>query len=95
MENGKQKEFFTLGRVQPRNAGVSNIGYLVMEKEAFAYIPESGLLLSDAFMKTGMYDAALYLLTYSDGYEKLVRAEEAETMTVNADSGLVSIRVFL
>jgi hypothetical protein len=95
LENGKQKEFFTLGRVQPRNAGVSNIGYLVMEKEAFAYIPESGLLLSDAFRKTGMYDAALYLLTYSDGYEKLVRAEEADTMTVNADSGLVSIRVFL
>jgi len=94
ISSGKQKDFFTLGKVQARNSGVSNIGYIVLSNEAFAYIPSSGLALSEAFAKTGM-DAAVYIFKYADKTEKTVRAEAAAAMVLPSDSNLSSIEIYL
>ena len=40
---GDQKDFFTLGRNQERNAGVNNIGSYVFEDASFVYVPETGV----------------------------------------------------
>lgn len=91
---GDQKDFFTLGKAQKRNGGVNNAGYYIFEEEAFAYVPETGLLLGDAFKAVGM-DGAFYMLTYSDGTERVIKAERAETMVLPSDTQVVSISVFI
>lgn len=91
---GDQKDFFTLGKAQQRNGGVNNAGYYIFEQEAFAYIPETGLLLGDVFKTVGM-DGAFYMLTYSDGMERVIKAERAETMVLTPEMQVVSISVFI
>jgi len=92
VEGGTQKEFFTLGRAQARNAGVTNIGYCVLEETSFVFIPETGLRVAEAFAETGMCEAAHYRFTYADEKSETLSADEASVLVLDAGSSLLSIR---
>lgn len=90
-EKGDNKDFFTLGRAQERNTGVTNVGYYVLDEDAFAYIPADGIAVSDIFSAIGMCEAPDYVLTYADGTTETKAAAEVTDMTLEEDSNLVSI----
>ncbi|MGP1508630.1 MAG: hypothetical protein ACTTJW_07130 [Sphaerochaeta sp.] len=85
-------EYITLGQEQSKKEdAVFNAGYYILSEDAFAYIPETGLKMSDVFEKVGMADVVQYRLTYADGTTALMYAEEAKALVLAADSNLVSI----
>lgn len=90
-KKGDQKDYFGLGRNLARNAGVNNVGYYVFSEAAFAYIPEAGLSVAEAFATVDMAETASYELTYADGKTESVAAADVLAMTLAADSKLVSI----
>lgn len=88
-EKGNEKEYFTLGQVQPKDAGVSNAGYYIFSDDALVFVPADGITVADAFETVGMAAADNYTLTYTDGTTATKTADEVKAMELTAD--LVSI----
>ncbi len=85
-------EYITMGMEQSRKEdAVYNVGYYILKNEAFVYIPETGLNLAAALEKVGMEAVTQYKLTYADGSVKLVYAADLASMSLAADSNLVTI----
>lgn len=84
-DKGDNKDYFTLGRTQARDAGVTNAGYYIFSDDAFVYVPEDGLTVADAFAATGMVETANYELTYVDGKTETKTAEEVKAMDLTTD----------
>ena len=85
------KEYFTLGRTQAKNDGVTNVGTYVLKKDCFAFIPGGGLNLGELLEKIDFQEAADYILTYADGKEEIKTFAELKELTVQQDSKLLSI----
>lgn len=90
-EKGTEKEYFTLGQVQPKDAGVSNAGYYIFSDDALVFVPADGITVADAFDAIGMAAVDSYTLTYTDGTTATKTADEVKAMDLTAD--LVSIVV--
>ena len=88
---GDQKDFFTLGRNQERNAGVNNIGSYVFDDASFVYVPETGIACSDLALDTGMTESDEYLVTYKSGESSVISGEEFAALTLSGDTEVVTI----
>ena len=88
---GDQKDFFTLGRNQERNAGVNNIGSYVFEDASFVYVPSSGISAMDLALETGMTESDTYLVTYTDGSSETISSEAFASLSLGEDTKVVSI----
>ena len=88
---GDQKDFFTLGRNQERNAGVNNIGSYVFDDASFVYVPETGIACSDLALDTGMTESDEYLVTYKSGESSVISDEEFAALTLSGDTEVVTI----
>lgn len=88
---GDQKDFFTLGRIQERNAGVNNIGSYVFDDASFVYVPETGIACSDLALDTGMTESDEYLVTYKSGESSVISGEEFAALTLSGDTEVVTI----
>ena len=84
-EKGDNKDYFTLGRTQAKDAGVTNAGYYIFAEDAFVYVPDGGLTVADAFAATGMVETANYELTHVDGTTETKTAEEVKAMDLTTD----------
>lgn len=85
-------EYITMGQYQSRKEdAVWNVGYYILEDEAFVYIPEAGVKVADAFARIGMAEVVQYKLTYADGKIEYKYAEEIPGLVLAADSNLVTI----
>ena len=88
---GDQKDFFTLGRNQERNAGVNNIGSYVFEDASFVYVPETGIEASALSASTGMTESDEYLVTYKTGESEVISSEAFASLTLSGDTEVLSI----
>lgn len=88
---GDQKDFFTLGRNQERNAGVNNVGSYVFDDASFIYIPDAGLSCADIASETGMAESDEYLITYVNGDSIVISGEEFMALSLSGDSSIVTI----
>ena len=88
---GDQKDFFTLGRNQERNAGVNNIGSYVFEDASFVYVPETGIEASALSASTGMTESGEYLVTYKTGESEVISSEAFASLTLSGDTEVLSI----
>ena len=88
---GDQKDFFTLGRNQERNAGVNNVGSYVFDDASFIYIPDAGLSCADIASETGMAESDEYLITYVNGDSIVISGEEFMAISLSGDSSIVTI----
>ena len=88
---GDQKDFFTLGRNQERNAGVNNIGSYVFDDASFVYVPETGIACSDLALDTGMTESDEYLVTYKSGESSVITSEEFAALTLSGETEVVTI----
>lgn len=87
-------EYITLGQEQSKAEGaVFNAGYYILDEDSFAYIPEAGLSLAEAFEKVGMAEVCQYKLTYADGTVERLYLEDVLALNLTTDSNLVSIEV--
>lgn len=84
-EKASEKEYFTLGQVQAKGDGVTNVGYYIFDEDAMAYIPANGLTAEAAFEAVGMANAENYVLTYTDGRSETKSADEVKAMELTAD----------
>lgn len=84
---GDQKDYFTLGKNQERNAGVTNVGSYVFDTAAFVYIPDGGLALSDV----AIAERSWYKLTDTDGLQTFVTRDELMSTVLSSDSKTVTI----
>ena len=94
--SSKNTHPFTLGQVQPRNAGVQNAGYYILAKDAFFFMPEApegqtveNISLKDIFEKAGMKEAPEYLLTATDGFTQTVSQEDLDQCFIGWVDGRV------
>ncbi len=86
-------EYITMGQEQSRKEdAVYNVGFYILDEDAFVYIPETGVKIADVFAKVGMADVMQYSLTYADGKVELMYAEDVAALELAADSTLVSIK---
>lgn len=90
-DKGNEKEYFTLGQAQAKDAGVTNAGYYIFAEDALAFVPAAGLTVADAFAAVEMAEAENYTLTYLDGTTATKTADEVKAMDLTTD--LVSIAV--
>ena len=88
---GDQKDFFTLGRNQERNAGVNNIGSYVFEDASFVYVPETGVSCASLAAETGMTESDEYLVTYKDGSSEVIGKDAFSALTLGSDTAVLSI----
>ena len=88
---GDQKDFFTLGRNQERNAGVNNVGSYVFEDASFVYVPDSGVAVSALASETGMTESDSYLVTYTDGTKETISADSFASLVLDKETKVVSI----
>ena len=88
---GDQKDFFTLGRNQERNAGVNNIGSYVFEDASFVYVPETGIEASALSASTGMTESGEYLVTYKTGESEVISSEAFASLTLSGDTEVLCI----
>ena len=85
-------EYITMGMEQTRKEdAVYNAGYYIIEDQSFAYIPEAGLNLEEAFRIVGMADVVQYKLTFMDGSYKILDKAEIPGKILAADSTVVTI----
>ena len=85
-------EYITMGMEQTRKEdAVYNAGYYIIEDQSFAYIPEAGLNLEEAFRYVGMADVVQYKLTFTDGTYMVLDKSEISGKTLPADSNVVMI----
>ena len=85
-------EYITMGMEQTRKEdAVYNAGYYIIEDQSFAYIPEAGLNLEEAFRYVGMADVVQYKLTFTDGTYMVLDKSEISGRTLPADSNVVMI----
>ena len=85
-------EYITMGMEQTRKEdAVYNAGYYIIEDQSFAYIPEAGLNLEEAFRYVGMADVVQYKLTFTDGTYMILDKSEIPGKTLPADSNVVTI----
>ena len=85
-------EYITMGMEQTRKEdAVYNAGYYIIEDQSFAYIPEAGLNLEEAFRYVGMADVVQYKLTFTDGSYMVLDKSEISGKTLPADSNVVMI----
>ncbi len=91
MTSPKATHPFTLGQVQPRNAGVQNAGYYILSEDAFFFLPEGSenVAVADIFAKIGMVEADAYLFTCADGYTHEVKAEKLDECFIGFVDGRV------
>ena len=81
-----------MGMEQTRKEdAVYNAGYYIIEDQSFAYIPEAGLNLEEAFRYVGMADVVQYKLTFTDGTYMILDKSEIPGKTLPADSNVVTI----
>lgn len=81
LDTGKDRQPWTLGKVQARNDYIANAGYYVLGNNAIAYVPDacvqgSGLKLTDILATMGMEAAAECQIVCADGYAEVVEAED-------------------
>ena len=83
MTSSKGTHPFTLGQIQPRNDVLQKVGYYVLAKNAFFFLPEptegvdvANVPFTEIFEKAGMVEAAEYKLTATDGFSWTVSADE-------------------
>ena len=83
MTSSKGTHPFTLGQIQPRNDVLQKVGYYVLAKDAFFFLPEptegvdaANVPFTEIFEKAGMVEAAEYKLTATDGFSWTVSANE-------------------
>ena len=85
-------EYITMGMEQTRKEdAVYNAGYYIIEDQSFAYIPEAGLNLEEAFRIVGMADVVQYKLTFMDGSYMILDKAEIPGKILAADSTVVTI----
>jgi len=85
-------EYITMGMEQTRKEdAVYNAGYYIIEDQSFAYIPEAGLNLEEAFRIVGMADVVQYKLTFMDGSYMILDKAEIPGRILAADSTVVTI----
>lgn len=84
-EKGNNKDYFTLGRVQAKDAGVNNAGYYIFDEDALAFVPADGLTVAAAFEAVGMADAENYTVNYADGTSAAKTAAEVKAMDLTTD----------
>ena len=87
----EQLDSFGISTDDRKEDAIRNVGYYYLEDEAFAYIPEAGLNLAEAFAKVGMAEVVQYKLTYADGKVEYKYAEEIPGIVLAADSKLVTV----
>ena len=85
-------EYITMGMAQTRKEdAVYNAGYYIIQDQSFAYIPEAGLNLEEAFRYVGMADVVQYKLTFTDGSYMVLDKDEIPGKVLPADSNVVMI----
>lgn len=85
-------EYITMGMEQTRKEdAVYNAGYYIIEDQSFAYIPEAGLNLEEAFRIVGMADVVQYKLTHADGSVLVVNKDAIPSLQIPQESDLVTI----
>jgi hypothetical protein len=81
-----------MGMEQSRKEdAVYNAGYYIIEDQSFAYIPEAGLNLEEAFRIVGMADVVQYKLTHADGSVLVVNKDAIPSLQIPQESDLVTI----
>lgn len=95
-DNRSGHEVITVGKVQSKSDdSMWNIGYLKSDKHVFAYIPETGLKLADAFARLSIdHDVKYVAITYLDGTTDNVKYETACGLVINQDSTIVSVALY-
>ena len=87
-------EYITMGMAQSRKEdAVWNVGFYILDDEAFVYIPENGLNVAEALEKVGMIEATSYELVYADGSVETLSSAEVADLTLAGDSNLVTLSV--
>lgn len=92
---GVQKDFFTLGKTQERNKGVVNIGTIILESEAFAFIGYNSITAYELIQSVGMVDATSYRFTYKGGDIRTYTTEQLKTLTLDNDNTIKTIEFYL
>lgn len=82
LDNSKERQPYTLGKVQPKSEYVKNAGYFVIDNtNAILYVPETyvegaGMALTDVLAFLGMENAKEVDLVCNDGYTETVTADK-------------------
>lgn len=82
LDSSKERQPFTLGKVQPKSEYVKNAGYFVIDDvNALVYVPETyvegaGMALTDILAFLGMEDAVCVDIVCADGYTETVEAAD-------------------
>lgn len=82
LDSSKERQPFTLGKVQPKSEYVKNAGYFVIDNtNALVYVPETyvegaGMALTDILAFLGMENATAVNLVCADGYTETVEAAD-------------------
>ena len=93
LDNSKERQPYTLGKVQPKSEYVKNAGYFVIDNtNAIIYVPETyvegaGMALTDVLAFLGMENATSVDLVCADGYTENVPAEKFAEVTLMHISG--------
>ena len=93
LDNSKERQPYTLGKVQPKSEYVKNAGYFVIDNtNAIIYVPETyvegaGMPLTEILAFLGMENATSVDLVCADGYTENVPAEKFAEVTLMHISG--------
>ena len=85
VDTGKDRQPWTLGKVQERNAYIANAGYYIMDNNAIAYVPDecvqgAGLKLVDILDTMGMSSAVSCKIVCSDGYSEEIDMDDFQNV---------------
>ena len=93
LDNSKERQPYTLGKVQPKSEYVKNAGYFVIDgTNAILYVPETyvegaGMPLTDVLAFLGMEKAASVDIVCADGYVENVTADKFAEVTLFHTAG--------
>ena len=93
LDNSKERQPYTLGKVQPKSEYVKNAGYFVIDNtNAILYVPETyvegaGMALTDVLAFLGMENAASVEIVCADGWSEVVTADKFGEISLYNDAG--------
>ena len=93
LDNSKERQPYTLGKVQPKSEYVKNAGYFVIDNtNAIIYVPETyvegaGMALTDVLAFLGMENATSVEIVCADGWSEVVTADKFGEISLYNDAG--------